>query len=246
MPRPKIVVTLDLGEDLRKGVPFPSVHMKAAYARAIEQAGGTPILASPTREPEVIADLLELMDGLVITGGAFDIDPSRYGETQTAARIDTPKPLRTDFEQQLCEGALAAKKPILGICGGMQLLNVVLGGTLVQDIGTEIANALEHEQPTSPAGPAHAVNVVEGTAFFRAIGGQKQIEVNTTHHQAVKKLGRDLVVLGTSPDGVIEAIGYKDDLSITGAQWHPELLDDLASRALYGALVEHAARTRSR
>jgi putative glutamine amidotransferase len=245
MARPKILVTLDTGEDLRKGVPFPSVHMKAAYARAIEDAGGTPILAAPTRDAAIIAELLDLLDGLVITGGAFDIDPTKYGAAQTSARIDTPKPLRTDFEQQLCEGALARNVPVLGICGGMQLLNVVLGGTLVQDITTEVPNALEHEQPTSPAEPFHAVNVVEGTAFHRAIQ-KTRIEVNTTHHQAVKTLGRGLAVLGTSPDGVIEVIGRTADLSITGVQWHPELLDDAVSRVLYGALVEHAKEPRRR
>lgn len=245
MARPKILVTLDTGEDLRKGVPFASVHMKAAYARAIEDAGGTPILAAPTALSEVIDELAALMDGLVITGGAFDIDPAKYGRGRTAARIDTPKPLRTDFEWRLAEHALDRGLPIFGVCGGMQLLNVVLGGTLIQDIGTEIEGALEHEQPTSPALPHHRAQVTPNTAFARAVGSTS-IEVNSTHHQAVGALGRELAVLAKSEDGVIEAIGRTADLSITGVQWHPELLDDHVSRVLYGALIEHASSARSR
>jgi putative glutamine amidotransferase len=239
MPRPKILVTLDTGEELRRGVPFPSVHMKTSYARAIEAAGGTPILAAPTEDRAVAEDLAELMDALVITGGAFDIDPAKYGGSAGGTRLDAPKPLRTEFEWRLCERALAAGVPILGICGGMQLLNVVLGGSLILDIKSAVEGALEHEQPTSPATPDHAVNLVVGTAFARAIGSAT-IDVNSTHHQAVDRLGRGLSVLGRSPDGVIEAIGYADDLAITGVQWHPELLDDGVSRVLYRALVQCA------
>lgn len=245
MARPKILVTLDTGEDLRKGVPFPSVHMKAAYARAIETAGGTPLLAAPTAERAVIDALADLMDGLVITGGAFDIDPTKYGRTQIASRIDTPKPLRTEFEWRLCEIALARRLPVFGVCGGMQLLNVVLGGTLIQDISSQIENALEHEQETSPAIPHHPAQVLPGTAFARAIGATR-IEVNSTHHQAVDRLGEGLVVLAKSEDGVIEAIGHADDLEVSGVEWHPELLDDSVSRTLYGELIANAARPRRR
>lgn len=244
MARPNILVTLDTGEDLRKGVPFASVHMKAAYARAIEKAGGTPILAAPTTVPEVIDALASLMDGLVITGGAFDIDPAKYGQGRTA-RIDLLKPLRTEFEWRLAEHALASGLPIFGVCGGMQLLNVVLGGTLIQDIGSEIEGALEHEQPTSPALPHHRATVTPNTAFARAVDAPS-IEVNSTHHQAVGALGRELAVLAKSDDGVIEAIGRPTDLSITGVQWHPELLDDRVSQALYGAFIAHASSARQK
>lgn len=243
MARAKILVTLDTGEELRRGVPFASVHMKAAYARLIERAGGTPILAAPTEDARVIDDLIAIMSGLVITGGAFDIDPSAYGRARTTTRLDTPKPIRTVFESRLLEAALDRGVPVLGVCGGMQLLNVVLGGTLIQDIATEVAGALDHEQPTSPAIPHHIVNLAPDTALSRALG-TGVIEVNSTHHQAVERLGRDLVPLGHSPDGIVEAIGWKDDLSVLGVQWHPELLDDAAGQRIYAALVGCATARR--
>jgi putative glutamine amidotransferase len=244
MTRPRILVTLDTGEELRRGVPFPTVSMKAAYARSIELAGGTPICAAPTGESNVTDDLASLMDGLVVTGGAFDIDPASYGRAaRSDVRLDARKPLRTAFEWRLVEIALERKIPIFGVCGGMQLLNVVLGGTLHQDIGAEIANALEHEQPTSPATPHHAIKLTGGSALARAFG-RESAAVNSTHHQAVERLGEGLVALARSEDGVIEALGRPDDLSLVGVQWHPELLDDELSRCLYRALIEAAARRR--
>lgn len=238
--RPRILVTLDLGTETRRGVPFSTVHLKAAYAQIIEAAGGTPILAAPTEDPAVLHSLSALMDGLVLTGGNFDIDPALYGRTVPAGtRVDTPKPLRTRFEWSLLESALAAGKPVLGICGGMQLLNVVLGGSLLLDIQTERSGALDHEQASSPATPDHLVHLIPGTALAALLGAR--IQVNSTHHQAVDRLGRGLVALGHGPDGVVEAIGHADSLSVLGVQWHPELLDDAPSRAIYGALVERAA-----
>jgi putative glutamine amidotransferase len=241
--RPRILVTLDTGEELRRGVPLPSVQMKAAYATAIEQAGGTPIAAAPTADADVIADLASIMDGLVVTGGAFDISPSEYGgAVEESVRLDPAKPLRTSFETALLQAALARALPILGVCGGMQLLNVVLGGTLIQDINAAVEDPLEHEQPTSPLGTHHSIAFVQKTALHRAV--QVDVaDVNSTHHQAVEKLGRGLVALAKSSDGVIEAIGLPSDLALLGVQWHPELLNDDVSRRIYGALVEQTNQT---
>src|SRR5438128_1314484 len=130
--------------------------MKAAYAAAIEHAGGTPILAAPTADEEVIAELASLLDGLVVTGGAFDIAPSEYGRApRENVRLDVAKPLRTSFESALLRIALDRSIPVLGVCGGMQLLNVILDGTLIQDIAVDLPGALDHEQPTSPLGAHH-------------------------------------------------------------------------------------------
>jgi putative glutamine amidotransferase len=232
----RIVITLDEGETLRKGVPLPTVVTKAAYAASVERAGATPLLAAPTDDRETILDLVDLMDGLVITGGHFDIAPERYGQERRGVRLDAIKPARTDFEWLLLEAALAKPIPILAVCGGMQLLNVVLGGTLVQDIGAEIEGALDHEQPTSPLRPHHAVDLSPGSFLARALG-RTRIEVNTTHHQAIEALGRGLEVIGRAPDGVVEAIALAENPAVAGVQWHPELLDDDVSRLLYGRLV---------
>ena len=232
----RIVITLDEGETLRKGVPLPTVVTKTAYVKSVEQAGGTPLLAAPTGDQETILDLVELMDALVITGGHFDIAPERYGQTERGVRLDAIKPLRTDFEWAFLRAALDERKPILAVCGGMQLLNVVLGGTLVQDIKSEIPGALDHEQPTSPTGPHHPVDL-SPESFLASALGRSRIEVNTTHHQAIEALGEGLEVIGRSPDGVIEAIALAENPAVVGVQWHPELLDDDVSRLLYGRLV---------
>ncbi len=238
--KPLILVTLDLGEVERRGVPFPTAYAKLAYARAVEAAGGLPLFVAPTREPGLAQQLCVRLDGLIVTGGAFDIEPERYGKKSDGqARVDAPKPLRTELEWALIEGALARDRPVLGICGGMQLLNVVLGGTLILDIQTANPAALDHEQPTSPALPAHRVQLLPGTRLAAAVG-RPEIEVNTTHHQAVDQLGKGLVVAGTSPDGVIEAIEHRDRAGVLGVQWHPELLGDSASAAIYSLFVRAA------
>ncbi|MCK6549002.1 gamma-glutamyl-gamma-aminobutyrate hydrolase family protein [Myxococcota bacterium] len=240
MKRPRILVTLDTGEHVRRGVALPTFVLKAAYVAAVERAGGTPVLAAPTDDAETVEDLASLMDGLVVTGGAFDIDPALYGRAPSGVRVDAPKPGRTRFEWTLVERALTRRVPVLGICGGMQLLDVVLGGTLRLDIAAEVPGALEHEQPTSPAEPWHTVELAAGSALARALG-RTTIRVNSTHHQAVLGLGRGLAALGSSDDGVVEVIGG-DDLSLVGVQWHPELLADDVSDVLYRGLVDAARR----
>jgi putative glutamine amidotransferase len=230
----RVIVTLDQSEALRRGVPLPTVVAKAAYGRSVEQAGGLPLFVAPTADPAVRDAVAQTMDALVVTGGSFDIAPELYGEARSA-QLGATKPERTGFEWFLVERALEKRVPILGVCGGMQLLNVVLGGTLLQDIASEVPGALAHEQPTSPLEPAHPVDLEE-SRLARAIG-RTRIHVNTTHHQAIAKLGRGLSVLGRAPDGVIEAIGLDTDERVVGAQWHPELLDDDVARWLYQRLV---------
>lgn len=234
--RKRIVITLDEGQALRRGVPLPTVVTKTAYVRSVELAGGTPLLAAPTADVEVVRELVEVMDGLVITGGDFDIAPERYGQQQRGVRLDAIKPARTDFEWSLLHGALEKRVPVLAVCGGMQLLNVLLGGTLVQDIRAEIPGALDHEQPTSPLEPHHPVELAPESFLARELG-RMRIDVNTTHHQAVEALGRGLEVLGRAPDGVVEAVILAENPAVVGVQWHPELLDDDVSRLLYRRLV---------
>lgn len=242
MRRPRILVTLDTGEDLRRGVPFPIVTTKAAYARAIEAAGGLPLMIAPSSHPGILDELALSMDGLVITGGAFDIDPARYGRSRENVRLDAIKPERTGFEEGILRRALEDRRPVLAVCGGMQLLNVVLGGTLLQDIRSARPPAIDHEQPSSPALPHHEVELAGDSWLARTVAATS-IPVNSTHHQAVDDLGQGVRVLGRSPDGIVELISVEAHAFVVGVQWHPELLDDHVSRALYGELVARAGNT---
>ena len=215
------------------------LFLERPYADAVLKAGGLPLVA-PYGAP--VDELLDRAQGVVITGGAFDIPPSAYGEAERPG-LGPRKEERTRFEWELLEGALARGLPVLGVCGGMQLLNVVLGGTLVQDIPTEIEGALPHEQSLPKDRPSHAILIEEGSLLARAAGRAGPAEVNSTHHQAVGRVGRGLRVSARAPDGVIEAIERTDGF-VLGVQWHPErLLDSVPwNRGIYAALVKEAAR----
>jgi putative glutamine amidotransferase len=225
----KILVTLDRRDPggLKSGPRVrpirPEVHIGEAYLAAIRRVGGLPVLIAPGDDAE---PLLDLVDGVLITGGDFDIHPSWYGERPTA-RIDRVEEARTSTEIGLARLCLQRRIPILGICGGMQALAVAAGGTLVQDVPKD---PLDHEQPTDPAPPWHAVGLVDpATKWFGT-----RISVNSTHHQAVKSAG-SLIPCGFADDGTIEVIA-SDAWFALGVQWHPELLgDDRPYRALIDA-----------
>ncbi len=242
---PIIGLTADLGETIaRPGRPsLPRYELKQAYCDAIISAGALPLIlpyVGDSSDMSAISTLIGLCDGLVVTGGAFDIPPALYGETAHAA-LGVQKPTRTHFEQQLLRAALGADLPLLGVCGGMQLLAVELGATLVQDIGSERPSAMNHEQPDDSREPAHTVNV-EPDSLLSRITGASQLRVNSTHHQAVLSSGR-ATISGVAPDGVVEAIEGRGRF-VLGVQWHPELLSDAASSAIYRAFVQAAAERR--
>jgi putative glutamine amidotransferase len=147
---------------------------------------------------------LDRISGLVVTGGAFDVPPEAYGEAPREG-LGTLKPARTRFETALLQAALRRNMPVLGVCGGMQLLNVVLGGTLFQDIQRDLPEARNHEQAHDRGQPSHPVEVREGTLLAELVG-RGQLMVNSTHHQAVSRLGEGLVASAVAPDGVVEGI----------------------------------------
>jgi putative glutamine amidotransferase len=189
-------------------------------------------------EPEQAAAYLGLIDGLIVTGGAFDVDPALFGAETRHASVTT-KDRRTAFELAITRGALAADKPVLGICGGQQLLNVALGGTLVQHIPDEIADALAHEQPNPRNEPGHVVRVEPGTLLHRIIGAG-EIPVNSAHHQAVKSVGHDIIIDAVAPDGVIEGIEAPGRRFCLGVQWHPEFAITEADNLIFRAFVDAA------
>ncbi len=219
---------------------MPRFELKKAYAEAVLGAGGLPLVLPYSRRLAVIQQYLAVCEGLLVTGGAFDVSPELYGEAPREG-LGAVKPERTEFERMLVEMALDRGLPLLGICGGMQLLNVVCGGTLYQDIEREIPNAKPHEQKSDRRQPAHEVAVAPRTLLERAVG-PGALMVNTTHHQAVRQLGQGLVASAVSPDGVIEAIEAPERRFVVGVQWHPELLGESVPRniRLYSAFVAAA------
>jgi putative glutamine amidotransferase len=230
--RPIIGVTLD-SEQPGGYSKYPWYALRQNYADAIVAAGGLP-MALP-HDAALAADYLDRIDALVVTGGAFDVDPALYGDGERHATV-TLKQGRTAAEMALTQGALARDLPVLGICGGEQLLAVALGGTLMQHIPDSVADALEHEQPNPRHEPGHPVAVVAGTLLNRIVGAL-EMRVNSAHHQAVRAPGPHAVVNATAPDQVIEGLEDTRYRFCLGVQWHPEFFIDPGDRRIFDAFI---------
>ena len=232
--RPIVGVTLD-SETPGGYSKYPWYALRQNYADAIVASGGLP-MALP-HAAALAADYLDAIDALVVTGGAFDVDPALYGGGARHATV-TLKPGRTEAELALIQAALARDMPVLGICGGQQLLAVALGGSLIQHISDSVPDALEHEQPNPRHEPGHAVSVLPGTLLSRIVGAAT-MRVNSAHHQAVLSAGRG-IVNATAPDGVIEGLEADAYRFCLGVQWHPEYGIDAGDRRIFDALIAAA------
>ena len=214
---------------------FPWYALRENYASVVVKAGGVPVVLP--HEPSLIGSYLDVIDGLIITGGNFDVDPIMYGES--AHETVTLKSGRTEFETGITRGALELDMPILGICGGQQLLNVVLGGTLIQHIPDEIVEPLAHEQPNPRNEPGHIVTIEEGT-LLHDIVGTKEMNVNSAHHQAAKTVSGSAIVNARTADGVIEGIEAPRQKFCLGVQWHPEFEIDPGDNRIFAAFIDAA------
>ena len=220
-------------------------YVNIAYIRAVQEAGGIPLLLPPHLGTDVRAALWERLDGLVLTGGG-DIEPARFGEPRHP-KTDDVAPARDDLELDLTRRALDEDVPLFAICRGIQVLNVALGGTLVQDLPSERPSAIAHSQREPRHEATHAVKVMgEGTRLGRVLGSL-EVQVNSMHHQAIDQLGFGLREVAWAPDGVVEGVELPgDDRFVLGVQWHPEELvgHDQAARNLFSAIVDAARRRR--
>lgn len=237
---PLIVLTCDSRRESprrpvpgRERPPSPEYFLHRSYVEAVERAGGLVVLLPPGPDPDrTVAWVLAHAAGVVLPGSATDLHPSWYGQDPLFPEAERDDP-RADLEIRLARACLAGGRPILGVCGGMQVLAVAAGGSLVQDIPTQVPGSMEHVQPTDPRTTWHPVHLEAGR--LRAVYGRAGVEVNSTHHQAVSDAGR-LRVTGRAPDGVVEAVEAPDHPFAIGVQWHPELV----APAPYEALLEAA------
>jgi len=237
MAHPVIGLTLDREPAGGYSRTHPWYALRENYCAAIVAAGGLPVLLP--HEPDLADQYLALLAGLVVTGGAFDVDPALFGAATRHGTVST-KDRRTAFELAVTRVALARDLPVLGICGGQQLLNVALGGTLIQHIPDEVPGALAHEQPNPRTEPGHDVRIAAGTLLHR-ITAADALAVNSAHHQAVKDIGPGVVVDAVAPDGVIEGIEDPRRRFCLGVQWHPEYGLSEGDRRIFAAFIAACA-----
>ncbi len=239
MKTPLIGITMD-SEAGGEGAysKFDWYALRENYCGAVAQSGGLP-LPLP-HEPELAEHYLDLIDGLLITGGAFDVDPSMYGASDIHDTVVT-KGKRTQFEWAMTEGALKRDMPILGICGGQQLLHVVMGGKLIQHIPDSYSECLAHEQPNPRNEAGHAVRIKAAT-LLHDIVGKDEMHVNSAHHQAVADKPEGVIINAIAPDTVLEGIEAPEKRFCIGVQWHPEFHIDEGDKKIFDAFIE-AART---
>lgn len=193
------------------------------YIHSIEQAGGLPLLIPYVENKELLNDIITLCDGFLFTGGG-DLDPSLFGEA-LSPHCGKIEPLRDELDFASINLALASGKPILGICRGIQVLNVALGGTLYQDIPTEYKTEICHSQTNGLHAYSHSVHIEKESPLYSLLG-VAEMPANSFHHQAIKTLGRGLVPMAFAEDGIIEAVYSTEHPFIRAYQWHPERLFD--------------------
>lgn len=219
-------------------------YLKRNYYEAVENSGGVALPLPNTKKPNLAGRYLDLVDGLLISGGN-DVDPVFYGERKKAKNLSITRE-RDLFEIASVRKAKTRHVPILAICRGMQLMNVAFGGSLYQDFRTQ-PDFLDHTLEGSAIyRKKHGVRIKRDSRLFQVIG-KRRIMVNTSHHQMVKTVAPGFVVTAWSEkDEVIEGIESKDDQSILCVQWHPELMKDKGSKALFDWLIQSARKYRSR
>ena len=233
----------------RVGVPWRTSAEERAgqraryedYLSAVRHAGGEAVEVSLLLQDDELRRLAQSLDAVVLTGSPADVDPGRYRSARHALTADADA-ARERTDDALIEHSLAAGKPLLAICFGIQTLNVHLHGSLLQDIPSELKSAIDHDREEDDSDSQHAV-VIEGGRLGELAGGQAA-RVNSSHHQAVLDPGRDLRVVARAPDGVIEALEWTGPAWVLGVQWHPErMYGDPLAEALFRRLIREAGVT---
>lgn len=239
-----------IGISMRLDPGQTKFYLQSNYSEAIQAAGGTPILVPLIPERNSIHNLVASLDGIVLSGSGSDIDPRHYG-ARKSPMCGENHPLRDKTDFLLLEEAFKRKLPVLAICFGIQSLNVFLGGTLIQDIPNQCPRALEHSLPDSkinkknPEGfCGHRITIEPDSLLYKLSGKRSQVRVNSSHHQAIETIARDLKITARATDGIIEGVelGSKDHF-VFGTQWHPEkgFEEDGLSQAIFRRFVQATA-----
>lgn len=237
--KPVPACTVAVTASIRPDGDTSRVRLTAAYVTALERAGLIPLIVPPLSSVDAAGAVLDSVSGLVLTGGE-DVDPARYGE-QRHEKVRTVNSARDATEAALIEEARARGTPVLAICRGIQILNVALGGTLVQDIPSECRTDIDHDDEGARSSRTHEVSIEPGSLIAKAVGTER-VSVNSFHHQSVKRVADGMKVTARSPDGVIEGIeSTEDDWWVMAVQWHPEEMTDSAEpwdRGLFKAFAK--------
>jgi putative glutamine amidotransferase len=222
--KPVPACTVAVTASIRHEGDTSRVRLTAAYVTALENAGLVPLIVPPLSSDRAAAAVLDSVSGLVLTGGE-DVDPARYGE-ERHEKLHSVNAARDATEASLIEEAKARGMPVLAICRGIQILNVALGGTLVQDIASQCETDIAHDEDRPRDSRSHEITIEPGSLIARAIGAER-VTVNSFHHQSVKRVAEGMRVTARSPDGIIEGLESTDkDWWVMAVQWHPEEMTD--------------------
>lgn len=220
-------------------------YLHRDYTDAVSAAGGIPLMIPLTAAAQSIRSVAERLDGILLAGSNSDVEPSLYNAPRLEA-CGPIQPLRDQMDFFLLETAVRRRIPVLGICYGMQSLNVFFGGSLIQDIPAVIDTPVQHSKGQSQSPPVHKIAIDSGS-MLEPIAGGLDAMVNSTHHQAVERPGEGLNVIAYAPDGVIESVfGTSQNPWILGIQWHPEtsFAGDVFSRKIFAEFLAHCRAVR--
>lgn len=240
MTRPIIGVTADRTDESNN--IESQYNVRRNYCSAVAAAGGLPVILP--YDMAAVGEYVALIDGLIITGGMFDIDPAEYGMRKAKPEGAVIKADRTAFERAMLRQAIAEDIPVLGICGGMQLIAVELGADLYQDLPSELEGDVDHKQLESCGIGTHRIHIEPGSLLHRLLGAESLV-TNSLHHQAVMKGNRVIRIGAKADDGVIEAIEASGQTFCLGVQWHPEYLVNASEANIFAGLVKTARRVRT-
>jgi len=233
-----------IGIAMRIDHPTERFYLARHYSEAVEAAGGAPVHISLIPSAEYVEAVVDGLDGILLPGSDSDVDPLRYGQ-QPHLALGAVHELKDETDLLIIAAAERRQIPLFAICFGMQVLNVSRGGTLIQDIRSQVPGAIKHEQGAPRNRPSHSVKISPGSKLNQIIETEDLL-VNSHHHQAIDTLGADLVSTAWSADGVIEAFeDPRPDRFVLAVQWHPEMgwQNDLVSQRLFNSFVAQARST---